>query len=648
MIPAEPVTFVEEIKKSRFITLLAHTDGVEAAKAFVESVRAEHPDARHHCVAWVAGPPDDSQQLGFSDDGEPAGTAGKPMLSQLMGSGVGEITAVVVRYYGGILLGTGGLVKAYGGGVQQALNILKTTRKTPLTEYTLLCDYAQLSGIEALLRQFNGVIAHSEYQAMVQLRVALPHFRAITRIVGLLVILFSGTMIIPGLVALIYRDGAGRAFTQTFFVALAIGSLLWWPNRRQKGELKSREGFLIVVLFWTVLGSVGSLPFIFSEQPNLSITDAFFESFSGLTTTGATTLVGLDSLPHAILFYRQMLQWFGGMGIIVLAVAILPILGVGGMQLYRAEMPGPLKDNKMRPRIAETAKTLWLIYVLLTVACALALWFAGMPAFDAIGHSFATIAIGGFSTHDASVGYFDSPTINTIIAIFLLISGCNYGLHFSLLSGRSLKVYWRDPEFRMFIGVQLTLVIICTLVLWFHDVYNSALTTLNQAFFQVVSMATTAGFTTDSIARWPLFLPVLLLCSAFIGGCAGSTGGGLKVIRILLLFKQGNRELKRLVHLGNRALPERILEAVWGFFSAYALVFIVSMLAIIATGVDDFSAFASVVATLNNLGPGLGVVADNFASMNPVAKWILIANMLFGRLEVFTLLVLFTPTFWRE
>ncbi|AIQ99351.1 Trk system potassium transporter TrkH [Pluralibacter gergoviae] len=482
------------------------------------------------------------------------------------------------------------------------------------------------------------------------------HFRAITRIVGLLVILFSGTMIVPGLVALIYRDGAGRAFTQTFFVALAIGSLLWWPNRREKGELKSREGFLIVVLFWTVLGSVAALPFIFAEQPHLTITDAFFESFSGLTTTGATTLVGLDSLPHAILFYRQMLQWFGGMGIIVLAVAILPILGVGGMQLYRAEMPGPLKDNKMRPRIAETAKTLWLIYVLLTVACALALWFAGMPAFDAIGHSFATISIGGFSTHDASVGYFDSPTINTIIAIFLLISGCNYGLHFSLLSGRSLKVYGRDPEFRMFIGVQLTLVFICTLVLWFHDVYSSALTTLNQAFFQVVSMATTAGFTTDSIARWPLFLPVLLLFSAFIGGCAGSTGGGLKVIRILLLFKQGNRELKRLVHpnavysikLGNRALPERILEAVWGFFSAYALVFIISMLAIIATGVDDFSAFASVVATLNNLGPGLGVVADNFASMNPVAKWILIANMLFGRLEVFTLLVLFTPTFWRE
>ncbi|OZI14053.1 potassium transporter [Sodalis-like symbiont of Philaenus spumarius] len=482
------------------------------------------------------------------------------------------------------------------------------------------------------------------------------HFRTITRIVGLLVILFSVTMIIPGLVALIYRDGAGSAFTQTFFCAQAIGLLLWFPNHRQKSELKSREGFLIVVLFWTVLGSVGALPFLFAEHPNLSVTDAFFESFSGLTTTGATALVGLDTLPHAILFYRQMLQWFGGMGIIVLAVAILPILGVGGMQLYRAEIPGPLKDNKMRPRIAETAKTLWLLYVALTIACALALWGAGMPAFDALGHSFSTIAIGGFSTHDASIGYYHSPLINTIVAVFLLISGCNYGLHFAALSGLNLKVYWRDPEFRMFISVQLTLVVVCILILWRYNVYANSLQTLNQAFFHVVSMATTAGFTTDSIAQWPLFLPILFLCSAFIGGCAGSTGGGLKVIRILLLYLQGSRELKRLVHpnavytikLGNRALPERILEAVWGFFSAYALVFILSMLAVVATGVDNFSAFAAVAATLNNLGSGLGVVADNFTSMNTVAKWVLILTMLFGRLEVFTLLVLFTPTFWRE
>lgn len=481
-------------------------------------------------------------------------------------------------------------------------------------------------------------------------------FRTITRIVGLLVILFSVTMVIPGLVALIYRDGAGRAFTETFFAALVIGLLLWFPNRKFKNELKTREGFLIVVLFWSVLASVGALPFIFAEQLNLSITDAFFESFSGLTTTGATVLVGLDQMPKAILFYRQMLQWLGGMGIIVLAVAILPILGVGGLQLYRAEMPGPLKDNKMRPRIAETAKTLWFIYVLLTVACALALWGAGMSIFDAIGHSFATIAIGGFSTHDASIGYFDSPMINTIVAVFLLISGCNFGLHFAVLSGRSLKVYWRDPEFRMFISVQLGLTLVCAMILWGHGIYQSGLMALNQAFFQAVSMATTAGFTTESFSKWPSFLPIILLCSAFIGGCAGSTGGGLKVIRVLLLYLQGSRELKRLVHpnavytikLGNRALPERIIEAVWGFFSAYALVFIVSMLALVATGVDNFSAFAAVTATLNNLGPGLGVVADNFASMNDTAKWILTVTMLFGRLEVFTLLVLFTPTFWRE
>ncbi|MDC9591337.1 Trk system potassium transporter TrkH [Xenorhabdus sp. XENO-10] len=482
------------------------------------------------------------------------------------------------------------------------------------------------------------------------------HFRAITRIVGLLVILFSVTMIIPGLVALIYRDGAGRAFSQTFIFALIIGLILWVPNRDQKYVLKPKEGFLIVVLFWTVLGSVGALPFIFSEKPNLSVTDAFFESFSGLTTTGATTLVGLDSLPKAILFYRQMLQWLGGMGIIVLAVAILPLLGVGGMQLYRAEMPGPLKDNKMRPRIAETAKTLWLIYVLLTIACAIALWAAGMEPFDAISHSFSTIAIGGFSTHDASIGFFNSSTINTIIAIFLLISGCNFGLHFAVLSGKSLKVYWRDPEFRMFIAIQLALLAICMLILWQHSVYESELVALNHAFFQVVSMATTAGFTTDKFQEWPLFLPFLLLCSAFIGGCAGSTGGGLKVIRILLLFLQGSRELKRLVHpnavytikLGQRALPERIIEAVWGFFSAYALVFIISMLLLIATGLDDHSAFAAIAATLNNLGPGLGAVADDFTKVTPAAKWILVVTMLFGRLEVFTLLVLFTPTFWRE
>lgn len=481
------------------------------------------------------------------------------------------------------------------------------------------------------------------------------HFRTITRIVGLLIILFSGTMFIPSLVALIYRDGAGRAFSETFLVSLFIGLLLWWPNRRHRYELKAREGFLIVVLFWTVLGSVGALPFMFTDHPNLSVTDAFFESFSALTTTGATTLVGLDALPHAILFYRQMLQWFGGMGIIVLAVAILPLLGVGGMQLYRAEIPGPQKDNKVRPRIAETAKILWLIYVFLTALCAIALWLAGMSGFDAISHSLSTISIGGFSTHDNNIAYFNNPTINAIIAVFLIISGCNFSLHYALLNGRSLLVYWRDPEFRVFLLIQVVLIGLCLSVLSIYHFYNNGLQTLDQAFFQAVSMSTTGGFLTDNFTRWPSFLPLLLICSAFVGCCAGSTGGGLKVIRFYLLFLQGVRELKRLVHpnavytikLGNRALPERILEAVWGFFSAYLFVFIVSMLAVIATGIDPYSAFSAVSATLNNVGVGLGVVSENFASLNETAKWILILTMLFGRLEVFTLLVLFTPTFWQ-
>lgn len=481
-------------------------------------------------------------------------------------------------------------------------------------------------------------------------------FRTITRIVGLLIMLFSSLMFLPGLIALIYRDGAGRAFTQTFIVTLLLGLMIWLPNRNQRHELKSREGFLIVTLFWLVLGSIGALPFLFSEQLGLSVTDAFFESFSGLTTTGATTLVGLDSMPKAILFYRQLLQWLGGMGIIVLAVAILPLLGVGGMQLYRAEMAGPIKDNKMRPRIAETAKTLWFIYLSLTIMCALAFWLAGMSVFDAICHSFSTIAIGGFSTHDASIGFYNSPAINTITAIFLLIAGCNFALHFSALSGRSLKNYWRDPEFRVFIFVQFSLVAVCFLFLSQQRYYASETETLNQAFFHVVSMASTAGFSTDSLANWPSFLPILLMLSSFIGGCAGSTGGGLKVVRVLLLYLQGARELKRLVHpnavytikLGNRALPERVIEAIWGFFSAYVLIFIIALLALIATGMDEYSSFTAVTASLNNLGFGLGSVTDNFTSASPPAKWVLIVTMLFGRLEVFTLLVLFTPTFWRN
>ncbi|AZG71506.1 TrkH family potassium uptake protein [Shewanella livingstonensis] len=483
-------------------------------------------------------------------------------------------------------------------------------------------------------------------------------YKTIIRITGLLMGLFSITMLPSALVAILYKDGGGTAFIQAFFVSIFLGFLLWYPNRHQKGDLRTREGFLIVVLFWTVLGSIGALPFIFATNPDLSWTDSFFESFSALTTTGATVIVGLDDLPKSILFYRHLLQWMGGMGIIVLAVAILPLLGIGGMQLYKAEVPGPVKDTKVTPRIAETAKALWYIYFLLTTACALAFYFAGMDAFDAICHSFSTIAIGGFSTHDASIGYFQSPLINVICAVFLLIAAVNFSLHFAAFTRRGInvKVYLKDAEFKVLIAVQLVLTAICFITLYQSGIYDTPEKTLDYAFFQVVSISTTAGFGTESFHSWPLFLPILLIFSSFIGGCAGSTGGGMKVIRLILLVLQGSRELKRLVHpkalysirIGSTALPDRIIDAVWGFFSAYALVFVVCMVILMAMDMDAITAFSATAASLNNLGPGLGDVASNYASISDGAKWVLVMAMLFGRLEVFTLLVLFTPTFWKN
>ncbi|MEI6895980.1 MAG: TrkH family potassium uptake protein [Psychromonas sp.] len=482
--------------------------------------------------------------------------------------------------------------------------------------------------------------------------------RSIIRIVGMLIGLFSLTMLPPVIIAAFYDDGGGRDFLAAFMVTLFIGFILWVPNRGFKSDLKVREGFLIVVLFWATLGSVGAIPFLMSASVDINVASAFFESFSGLTTTGATVIEDIESLPKAMLFYRQMLQWFGGMGIIVLAVAVLPMLGIGGMQLYRAETPGPVKDAKMTPRIAETAKALWYVYLCLTVACMMAFWLAGMSLFDALSHSFSTVSIGGFSTYNDSIGHFDSDVINVITVFFLIISGVNYALHFSAFSATkfSFNIYKQDPEVRAFLFIQVFITAICFITLLNHNIYESIEHTFSQALFQAVSISTTAGFTTTSFAEWPLFLPVLLVFSSFIGGCAGSTGGGLKVIRILLLSLQGIRELKRLVHpkavykikLGNKALPDRVIEAVWGFFSTYALVFIVCMLALLMTGMDEITSFSSTVAMLNNLGPGLGQVAVHYNEATDASKWVMVVAMLFGRLEIFTLLVLFTPVFWRN
>jgi trk system potassium uptake protein TrkH len=481
------------------------------------------------------------------------------------------------------------------------------------------------------------------------------HFSVIARVLGLLMMIFSFTLVPPMLISLLYQDGTLNAFLYALLITFGIGLVAWFPVRNHKQELKTRDGFIITVLFWLVLAFSGSLPLYLAENPGLSYTDAFFESLSGWTTTGATVITGLGDLPKSILWYRQQLQWLGGMGIIVLAVAVLPMLGIGGMQLFRAETPGPVKDSKLTPRITETAKALWYIYLSLTIACAAAYWFAGMTLFDAIGHSFATVAIGGFSTHDASLGYFNSPTIEAIAMIFMLISVLNFGLHFYAWKNKSIVHYFLDSEFKFLCWVLLGGALLTVSALWLTETY-----TLSESFrhglFQLISISTTTGFGTSGFADWPVFLPVLLFMMAFIGGCAGSTGGGMKVIRVLLIYKQGIREIRRLIHpnaiipvkINKRSVNDRVLESVWGFFSVYILTYMVMMVALLATGLDHVTAFSAVGACLNNLGPGLGDVAAHYGNISDVAKWILSITMLLGRLEIFTFLVLMSPAFWRN
>jgi len=479
---------------------------------------------------------------------------------------------------------------------------------------------------------------------------------AVQKVLGLLLTLFSLCMLPPVLVSLWYQDGAALPFLSAFVLILGSGLLIWLPVHRRRDELRLRDGFLVVVLFWTVLGLSGSLPFVLADNPHLSVTDAVFESMSGLTTTGATVIIGIDELPRSILYYRQQLQWLGGMGIIVLAVAVLPVLGIGGMQLYRAETPGPMKDSKLTPRITETAKALWYIYLGLTIACGTAYWIAGMSLFDAIGHAFSTVAIGGFSTHDVSMGFFDNTAIEMIAVVFMLFSGVNFALHYIAWNRKLPIVYWRDSEFRFYIALMGAATVVVTVTLYYTETYILWTDAFTRGLFQVVSIGTTTGFTTAEFYFWPPFLEILLLFASFVGGCAGSTGGGIKVIRFLLLIKQGLREIARLIHpsahmpvrMGRKSVNHRVVDAVWGFFSLYVASFTAMYLALAATGIDLMTAFSAVAACINNLGPGLGRVGASYAGLHDPAKWILCFAMLLGRLEIFTLLVLLTPAFWRR
>ncbi|WP_110686541.1 TrkH family potassium uptake protein [Salinicola aestuarinus] len=477
----------------------------------------------------------------------------------------------------------------------------------------------------------------------------------ILRIVGLLLMLFSLTMVPPMVIARIYHDGNWYAFASGMAISVLTGAMLYWPNRRARRELRTRDGFIITVLFWGVLGLFGTIPFMVSAAPSMSFTDAVFESFSGLTTTGATVLSGIEHLPASIRFYRQQLQWLGGMGIVVLAVAILPTLGIGGMQLYRTEIPGPLKDSKLTPRITETAKALWYIYLILTIVCALAYWLAGMNAFDAIGHSFATVAVGGFSTYDASISHFDSATIELICVFFMIVSSVSFGLHFAVWREKRLLQYIRDPEFRFFAVFLMLLVVVTVTTLFVTGTYHDA-TGFRHGLFESVSVATTSGFSVADFTLWPGVLPILLFMAAFVGACSGSAGGGMKVIRILLIVKQGIREIHRLIHpnaifavkVGKMRISEGVAEAVWGFFSVYLMLFVLMLLGLLATGLDQVTAWSAVGSALNNLGPGLGAVSTDYGSIPDTAKWILVVAMMLGRLEIFTVLVLFTPAFWRR
>jgi trk system potassium uptake protein TrkH len=482
------------------------------------------------------------------------------------------------------------------------------------------------------------------------------NWTVVQRILGLLLMIFSLTMLPPAAVSIWYGDSSCIAFLEGFGLTLVAGFLIWLPVRRAQQELRFRDGFLIVSAFWTVLGGFGAAPFYFDDSLSLSLTDAIFESISGLTTTGATILVGLDGLSKAILYYRAQLQWLGGMGIIVLAVAVLPMLGVGGMQLYRAEMPGPVKDTKLTPRITETAKALWYVYLAFTIACTVSYKLAGMDWFDAVCHSFSTVAIGGFSTHDMSLAYFDSTAVNVVAIVFMYLAAASFALHFYAWRHVSVRHYWQDPEFRAYTGMLVALSLLVVIALFQHSYYAAPAQAVFDGVFHAVSIATTTGFTTDNFTAWPDALPVLLVFASFVGGSAGSTAGGIKVIRWLLIYKQGVREIARLVHpsaeipvkLGSKAIPHRVVDAVWGFFAMYIVVFGVMMLLMLSTGLDQVTAFSAVAAALNNLGPGLGDVATGFMTLSDAAKWVAVVGMLLGRLEIFTLLVLVTPVFWRH
>jgi len=474
--------------------------------------------------------------------------------------------------------------------------------------------------------------------------------KSIINLFSILVAFFSLSLLVPLVVSFIFDDGFSNIFITTFLLIFIPSIIAWQLTKKSKEEMGVKEGFVIITLFWIVLSLVGSMPFYLY---GMSFVDSFFESMSGITTTGATVISGLNNMPESVLFYRQLLQWMGGMGLIVLAIAVMPLLGIGGGQLYKTEIPGALSDQKLTPRIKETAQALWLIYLGLTVVCALLYFAFGMSAFDAISHSLSTVSIGGFSTHDESIGYFNSISIEVICMVFMLLSALSYALHYFAVYKKKPLKYFHDSELRFFVSI-LSIVISLSLLLSIIVGFDGG--SFREILFQSVSIVTTTGFVSTDYSSWPTSITFLLLIGAFIGACSGSVGGGIKSWRVLIMINHAKINIMRLVHpsavvslkIGSKAVDDKVAESVWGFFSIYVICFMLLLLSLLATGMDFESSFSAIGACLNNLGPGLGQVAETYGSVSNFGKSILALAMILGRLEIFTLLVLFTTVFWQK
>ena len=477
------------------------------------------------------------------------------------------------------------------------------------------------------------------------------NLKSILNLFSILVLFFSFSYVFPIIVSVIFDDGALYIFLKTLALVSLFGVVGLISTRKIKSELSQKDGFVIIVMFWIVLSIAGSIPFYLS---GMSFVDSFFESMSGITTTGATVISNIDALPESILFYRQLLQWLGGMGLIVLAIAVMPLLGIGGGQIYKTEIPGAMGEQKLTPRIKETAQALWIIYLGLTLVCTFLYFIGGMSVFDAVSHSMSTVAIGGFSTHNESIGYFNSTFIELICIVFMLLSAFSFTLHYFAIYKKKPLKYFYDPEFRFFMFV-LSIVFLLALMIGLLSGYENA-PNIKEIAFHSVSTVTTTGFSISSNSDWPLSLSFLMLIGAFIGACSGSVGGGVKSWRVMIMLNHAYTNIMKMIHpnsvttlkIGTRSVDNEVATSVWGFFSIYVISFVVLLLAILISGLDLESAFSAVGACLNNLGPGLGVVSENYASISSFSKGVLAFAMLLGRLEIFTLLVILTPMFWAK